>query len=66
MRKIVQKGKIKVIQKQIVHYFCNKCGKRTGTKDNPKSTWFGTDNTGASTESHYCKRTCNKKVNLFV
>ena len=61
MRKIIQKGKIRVIQKQIIHYFCDRCGKRTGTISNPKVTWFG----GISdkpTESHFCKNTCDRRT----
>ena len=56
MKKIIQKGKYKLIQKRIVHYFCDKCGKRTGIKGNFKETWFG-----LTKEFHFCKKTCAKR-----
>lgn len=60
MKKIIQKGKIKVIQKQIVKYYCDKCKKLTGTRENPKKTWYG-GTLDMPTESHYCKKTCTEK-----
>ena len=53
MKKIIQKAKIEVIRKQIVHYYCDKCGKRCGTRKNPKSTWYVPNG-----QKHYCKKTC--------
>lgn len=54
MRRIVQPAVIKVIQKQVVEYTCDKCGAVCGTRANPKQTWHGSN--GAH---HYCKKTCS-------
>ena len=55
MKKIIKKAKIKIIQPQRVEYFCDKCGKRTGTRKNPKETWHTPNG-----EEHYCKKTCRQ------
>ena len=54
MRKIVQKAVIKVITPEIVHYVCDFCGKRCGTRENPKQTWY---RTSPGHSMHYCKKT---------
>jgi len=51
MRKIIQKKIVKVIQPEIVHYFCDKCGKRCGTRDNPKTDIYSSK----EGTKHYCK-----------
>jgi len=57
MKKVIQKAKIKVIQPQIVHYFCDECGERCGTRQNPKETWFTPGG-----DKHYCKKNgCAKR-----
>jgi len=56
MKKIIQKAKIKIIRPLMVNYYCDKCGKRTGTRENPKETWHGPDG-----ETHYCKKTCSQE-----
>ena len=55
MKIIKQKAIFKVVRPQIVEYICDKCGKVTGTRDNPKQTISVTD----SGDCHYCKKTCN-------
>jgi hypothetical protein len=61
MKKIIQKAKIKVIRPQIVEYYCDHCGKRCGTRQNPKEKWVVTEK-GNSKEKHYCKKSqCHKR-----
>lgn len=50
MRKVVQKRIVKVIQPEIVEYYCDACGKRCGTKENPKVVWHTKNG-----DKHYCK-----------
>lgn len=55
MKKVIQKGIIKVIQPQIVEYYCDKCNKRTGIKGNIKQIVYTPKG-----DEHYCKKTsCN-------
>ena len=54
----MQKAIIKTIRPQIVYYFCDKCGERCGTRENPKETWFVT---GKDESEHYCKKGCKKQ-----
>jgi len=51
---ILQKAVIKVITPQVAEYRCDHCGNITGTRANPKETWYG-----AGKAKHYCKRTCS-------
>jgi len=54
MRKVIQKRIVEVIQPEIVQYFCDKCGKRCGTRENPKTIIH---NLKGKTK-HYCKNGC--------
>ena len=54
MKRIVQHAKIVTIQRQIVEYICDRCGKVCGTRENPKQTRYAS----GSQEMHYCKKTC--------
>ncbi len=60
MKKVMQKADMKAIKSRIVHYFCDVYGKQCGTRDNPKETWYSSDDK----EFHYCKKTkCTSKDN---
>lgn len=62
MRVVVQKAVIKVVTPEIVHYVCDFCGERCGTRENPKQTWYPIGQLGASKPKHYCKKTdCHGK-----
>lgn len=63
VKKVIQKRIIKVVQREVAEYYCDRCGARCGTKQNRKSTWY-TPRTSAmrgvgGTEKHYCLRTCH-------
>ncbi len=58
MKKVIQKRIVQVIQREIVEYYCDKCGARHG-RYNPKETWWSSD--GA--DKHYCKRGCKVSEN---
>lgn len=58
MKKVIQKRIVKVIQPEIVEYYCDKCGKRCGTKDNPKRIYYVVN----SNDKHYC-RGCDPHIN---
>ena len=49
-----------VIQPEISHYECDRCGKICGTKDNVKETWSGAG-FRANKSHHYCKKTCSPR-----
>ncbi len=53
MKKVIQEGIYKTIQKRIVEYYCDKCGKKF-EKGERKYTWH----TPKGIE-HYCKN-CEK------
>lgn len=54
MRVVVQKAVIKVITPQVVHYMCDFCGVRCGTRENPKQTRYKTgQGAGSSRSYHY-------------
>lgn len=53
MRRVIQPAVIKIVQRQVVEYTCDKCGRVCGTKANPKTTWYRNGR-----ESHRCKREC--------
>lgn len=55
MKIVVQKRVVKVIQKEVVEYYCDACGARCGTKENKKSTWHDAKN---NKSMHYCKKKC--------
>ena len=54
VKKIIQKRITKVVQREIVEYYCDRCGARCGTKDNRKSTWYSRVG-----DKHFCLRTCH-------
>lgn len=55
MKKIIQPRIVQVIQQEVAEYYCDRCGKRCGTKENRKETWYGNG------QSHYCKKTCSPR-----
>lgn len=62
MRVVVQKAVIKVVTPEIVHYICDFCGERCGTRENPKNTWYRVGNAEPGRSMHYCKKTdCHSK-----
>lgn len=55
VKRIVQHAVIRVVQRQVAEYTCDRCGAVCGTRQNPKSTWHVA---GTGQEAHYCLRTC--------
>ena len=53
MRIVVQPRIVQVIQKEVVRYECDRCGKVCGTKEYNKETWHG-----HGRPRHYCRNTC--------
>ena len=56
MKVVTQKRVVQVIQREIFHFVCDRCGSRCGTRENPKETWY---DTRERKSKHYCKRGCS-------
>lgn len=57
MKVVTQKRVVQVIQREVSHFVCDRCGSRCGTRENPKETWYA-----SRKASHYCKRTCSPRL----
>ena len=54
MKRVIQKRVVRVVQQEIAEYYCDRCGKRCGTRENRKTTWVG-----RGPDRHYCEKTCH-------
>jgi hypothetical protein len=60
-KEIIQHAIIRVVQRPVVRYTCDRCGKVCGTRENPKTTWYVArwHAKKVAPERHYCLRTCH-------
>jgi len=58
VKKVIQKRVVRVVQPEIVEYYCDRCGKRCGIKGNRKTTWHPMRNPPMP-DKHYCEKTCH-------
>jgi len=58
MRKVIQKRIVKVIQSEVVEYYCDYCGKKFG-KGEKKETWY--DCSVAKAVAKHYHKPCRKE-----